>query len=47
MLLLTDSSFDFVNIIAAAVSAIATPFVAVVLVMYHGDLLVRQTDTAS
>ncbi len=44
VLLLTDSSFDFVNMIASAVSAIATPFVAVVIVMYHADLQVRQAD---
>ena len=44
VLLLTDSTFDFVNMVAAAVGAVATPLVAVMIVMYHGDLLSRQTD---
>ncbi len=44
VLLITNVSFSFVNIIAGIVSAILTPYLAVIIALYHGDLVARQGD---
>ena len=41
VLLVTDSSFTVVNVIAALFSAVLIPWAAVVLVLTHGDLTAR------
>jgi hypothetical protein len=46
VLILLNVSFGFVNIIAGAVTAILTPWSAVMIVMYHGDLATRHNEVA-
>jgi membrane protein DedA with SNARE-associated domain len=41
LLVLSDRSFAFVNLVAAAVSAFLLPWLGIVVTMIHGDLVSR------
>ncbi|MFM2076265.1 MAG: hypothetical protein RJA49_155, partial [Actinomycetota bacterium] len=45
VLIATGTSFGFVNVLAAFVTALLLPWLAIVIVMVHGDLLARRTPS--
>jgi hypothetical protein len=47
VLIITRASFGLVNIIAAVVMAVFTPYLAILIAMYHGDLAVRRDEDAT
>jgi hypothetical protein len=45
VLIATGTSFGFVNVLAALVTALLLPWLAIVIVMIHGDLVERRTPS--